>query len=108
MSDIRFDGPVHLPPAAIPTASEERRRQPGGQRRQQERQPGGREELALALDEGGRALAALLETDVDGVAIVRVVDRTDGRTVAVLTPEELRALADATGLPSGLLFQARS
>jgi hypothetical protein len=53
---------------------------------------------------GGRCL----EIDADGQAIVRVVDRADGQTVAILTPEELRSLAEQTGLPSGLLFQARS
>jgi hypothetical protein len=110
MADVRVDGPGYIPPVGVPAASEERRRQQGGQHQQRdpERRAGGREELAVALDETGRALSAQLEIDADGQAIVRVVDRADGQTVAILTPEELRSLAEQTGLPSGLLFQARS
>lgn len=62
----------------------------------------------MALDEPGRALAALLEEGPEGEPLVRVIDRIGGETVAVLTPDELRAIAEQTGLPSGLLFQARS
>lgn len=110
MADVRVDGPAYIPPVGVPAASEERRRQQGGQQRQRdpERREGGREELAVALGEAGRALSARLEIDADGQPIVRVVDRADGHTVAILTPEELRSLAEQTGLPSGLLFQARS
>jgi hypothetical protein len=110
MADVRVDGPAYIPPVGVPAASEDRRRQQGGQQQRddRERQPGGREELAVALDESGRSLAARLEIDEDGQPIVRVVDRAGGHTVAVLTPEELRTLAEQTGLPSGLLFQARS
>lgn len=111
MADVRVDRPTSIPPVGVPGASEERRRQgQGGSGHQHEPQgrPGGREELAVALGETGRALRAELEQDADGELLVRVVDRNRGEVVAVLTPDELRALAEQTGLPAGLLFQARS
>ncbi|MGE3962131.1 MAG: hypothetical protein AB7F65_10680 [Dehalococcoidia bacterium] len=110
MADVRVDRPVPISPVGVPGASEERRREGGGRGQQQppEQRPGGREELAVALGEPGRSLRAELEQDADGALLVRVVDRNRGEVVAVLSPDELRALADQTGLPSGLLFQARS
>jgi hypothetical protein len=110
MTDMRVDRTNGVPEIGVPGASEDRRREGGGseQRRQPQDRPGGREELAVALGEPGRTLRAELEQDADGELLVRVVDRARGEVVAVLTPAELQALADQTGLPSGLLFQARS
>ncbi len=112
MADVRVDRPTYVPPVGVPGASEERPRQQreqGEPRRDgDERAHGGREELAVALDEGGRSLSAHLEDGPDGVPQVRVRDRRTGATVAVLTPDELRTMAEQTGLPSGLLFQART
>ena len=69
----------------------------------------GSEELAVALsNDGGDALAAQLEQDADGATVIRVVARETGETIAVVTPQELRELAERTGLPTGLLLQARS
>jgi len=86
-------------------------RQRGEGRHQQ--QPGehqartGSEELAVALD--GRAhLTARFEQDADGQPLVRILDRERGETVALLTPEELRSLAEQTGLPTGMLVQRAS
>lgn len=110
MADVRVDRPNLLAPIGVPGASEDRRREGGDSRQQREPQDhaGGREELAVALGEPGRTLRAELEQDADGELMVRVVDRNRGEVVAVLSPDELRALADQTGLPTGLLFQARS
>ncbi|MEX1023054.1 MAG: hypothetical protein WD058_07880 [Dehalococcoidia bacterium] len=110
MADVRVDRPAHIPAVGVPGASEDRPRQQRDEhpQRDPDRRPGGREELAVVLGEPGRALAAHLETDADGAPVVRIVDRVGGETVAVVTPEELRAMAEHTGLPPGLLFQARS
>lgn len=111
MSDLRLSGQSGVPPITVPGATEDRPRQQRQERhpeRDRERREGGREELAIALDEPGRALAAHLEQDADGVPMVRITDRLRGDTVAVVTPEELRSMAEQTGLPAGLLFQARS
>lgn len=111
MADARIDRSMSIPPVGVPGTSEDRRSGGDGgssEHREPERRPGGREELAVALGESGRSLRAELEQDADGKLLVRVVDRNRGEVVAVLTPDELRALADQTGLPSGLLFQARS
>lgn len=110
MADVRVDRPTPIQPIGVPAASEDRRRQGGGSGQQQDREgrPGGREELAVALGEPGRTLRAELEQDANGQLMVRVVDRHRGEVVAVLSPDELRSLAEQTGLPSGLLFQARS
>ncbi|MQA00605.1 MAG: hypothetical protein GEU80_14955 [Dehalococcoidia bacterium] len=73
------------------------------------RQRSGAEELSLALIDGARGhLEARFEQDAEGHARIRIVDRERGETVAVLTPEELRALAEQTGLPPGLLVQTSS
>ncbi len=53
-------------------------------------------------------LRARFEQDSEGHPLVRIVDRDSGETVALLTPEELRDMADATGLPPGLLVQLAS
>ncbi|MDP2326720.1 MAG: hypothetical protein Q8M79_01380 [Dehalococcoidia bacterium] len=96
--------------SGVPATSAEQRHQRGRREHEEEQPPArGAEELAVALDEGRRAhLAARFEQDADGMPLVRIIDRDRGETVAVLTPEELRALAEQTGLPSGLLFQGRS
>lgn len=95
--------------SGVPATSAEQRHQRGRREHEEEPPARGAEELAVALDEGRRAhLAARLEQDADGMPLVRIIDRDRGETVAVLTPEELRALAEQTGLPSGLLFQGRS
>lgn len=76
--------------------------------REPSRQPGA-EELALALAENGQAaLSAHFEESESGDHRIRVIDDASGETVAILTPEELRDLAEQTGLPAGLLLQARS
>lgn len=65
----------------------------------------GAEELAVAFAEDGRAaIEARYEQDADGNPRIRIVDRESGETIAVVTPEELRALAEQTGLPPGLLI----
>ena len=75
-------------------------------RERRSRPPGG-EELALALTEGGRtAMEAHYEEDADGNPLIRILDAEREETIAVLTPEELRALTEQTGLPPGLLFRA--
>ena len=74
-------------------------------RERQERH--GADELAVALAGGGRtAMEAHLEQDADGNPLIRIVDIARGETVAVVTPEELRALTEQTGLLPGLLLRA--
>ena len=69
----------------------------------------GSEELALALSEdGSAAVEARLEQDETGATVIRVVDIESGESIAILTPEELRDLAEQTGLPTGMLLQAES
>ncbi|MDA0271025.1 MAG: hypothetical protein O2798_09675 [Chloroflexi bacterium] len=93
----------------VAPASGEQRHQREQRERQDDPPPRGAEELALALDEGRRAhLVAHFEQDADGAPLVRIVDRDRGETVAVMTPEELRAVAEQTGLPTGLLLQVRT
>jgi len=66
-------------------------------------------ELAVALATPGRAeLEARPEVDAAGELRVRIIDRRRGETVAVVTPAELAALAQQTGLPPGLLMQRSS
>lgn len=112
MTDLRIGrGQPVLGPAAV--APDQRGGDGGGPRRER-RGPDGRaapgvEELAVALREEGRKhLVARLVTDESGEVRVRIVDTERDETVAVLTPDELRALAAQTGLPPGLLLQARS
>jgi len=112
MADIRVPASATDPVLGVPGIAEERPRprqdQGEERRRDQDQEPGGREELAVALDEPGRRLRAELEQDGEGELHIRVVDVERGELVALLTPEDLRAMAEATGLPAGLLFQARS
>jgi hypothetical protein len=109
MPELRVE---HVAPLATgtPSVSADQRRR-GGEGRQQhrdgEQSPPGAEELAVALD-GRRHLAARFEQDSDGQPLVRVVDRERGETVALLTPEELRRLAEQTGLPTGMLVHLSS
>ncbi len=112
MPDLRIErGQPSLGPAAI---APDQRRGDGGHPHQGQRDPNGHaapgiEELAVALHEEGRKhLVARLVTDESGETRVRIVDTERDETVAVLTPDELRTLAAQTGLPAGLLLQARS
>lgn len=113
VADLRIErGPSALGPASI---TPDQRRGEGGEPRREPRdhhdsgQAPGVEELAVALREPGRSrLVARLESDDSGEMRVRIVDPERNETVAVLTPDELRALAAQTGLPAGLLLQARS
>lgn len=70
----------------------------------------GAEELAVALAESDRgdALTAHYEVSAEGEPLVRIVDRARNETVALVTPEELKALAEDTGLPPGLLLRVSS
>lgn len=109
MAELRVDRGGALPLGTPPVGADHR--QPGGRRQQP---PGGHarpgaEELALALDGHGHGeLSAHFEQDADGQPLVRVFDRERGETVALLTPEELRELAEQTGLPPGLLVHISS
>lgn len=111
MPDLRIErGATPLGPAAV---SAEQRRGSGDAKRDRHedeaRPTPGVEELAVALHEEGRAhLVARLVMDESGETRVRIVDTERDETVAVLTPDELRTLAAQTGLPPGLLLQARS
>ena len=72
--------------------------------------PAGAEELAIALAESDRgdALTARYEVDSEGGPLIRIIDRTRNETVALITPEELKTLAEDTGLPPGLLVRVSS
>ncbi|MBM4409980.1 MAG: hypothetical protein FJ037_01395 [Chloroflexi bacterium] len=112
MTDLRIE---HGQPALGPVAiTPDQRRRDGGNPRQGRRDQDGHAEpgiveLAVALHEEGRKhLVARIVTDDSGEMRVRIVDTERGETVAVLTPDELRVLAAETGLPAGLLLQARS
>lgn len=112
MPDLRIErGQPGLGPAPI---TPDQRRGDGGDARRGRREPEDRgtpgvEELAVALHEERRKhLVARLVTDESGDTRVRIVDTERDETVAVLTLDELRALAAQTGLPAGLLLQARS
>lgn len=112
MADLRIEhGAQPYGPAAV--AADQRRGDGGGGRRGRRDSegppPAGVEELAIALrEEGRKRLVARLVTDESGEVRVRIVDTDRDETVAVLTPEELRAMAAQTGLPAGLLLQAES
>lgn len=96
--------------AARPDAHGRREERPPGDRQDGQRErPRGAEELAVALHIDHQSeIEARYETDVDGEPRIRIVDRRRNETVAVLTPEELRTLAESTGLPPGLLLRART
>src|SRR5688572_20752637 len=102
MADLRIDHGVPAP-LGTPRAGADQRRG-GGRHAGHEREPrahAGAEELAVALgDSGHAALTARFEQGADGNPHVRVVDRESGETVALLTPDELRDLAEQTGLPA--------
>lgn len=71
--------------------------------------PPGSEELAIALTEDGRAvMEARYEQDAEGNPLIRIIDVESGETVALVTPEELRDMAEQTGLPPGLLLRAQT
>ena len=85
-------------------AGERQRERP----RERERGPAA-VELAVALSrDAGAAIEARYEEDADGQPRIRLIDGERGGTIAVVTPEELRALAERTGLPPGLLLRATS
>ena len=109
MPDFRIDHSTPLTTGTPAVGADQRRR--GGER-QQHQSGGGRsrpgaEELAVALD-GRQQLAARFEQDADGQPLVRIFDTERGETVALLTPEELRSLAEQTGLPTGMLVRVSS
>jgi hypothetical protein len=106
MADIRIQQPV--PVQATPVSGDSRG---GGGHRDQSpprERPDrhGAEELAVALAGDGRAaMEAHYEQDPAGNPLIRIVDTARGETVAVVTPEELRALTEHIGLPPGLLLR---
>ncbi|MSQ36304.1 MAG: hypothetical protein EXR63_04080 [Dehalococcoidia bacterium] len=110
MADLRIQQPAPVARQAAGVGADT----PGGgeQHEPRQRRPrpdGGAPELALALAEGDRGtLEAHYEQDAAGEPRIRIVDAARGETVAVLSPEELRALAEQTGLPPGLLLRATS
>lgn len=108
MSELRTDRltPVHA--QTVRLSPDDR----GRQHREHQEQPrhelatAGAEELAVALaDSASGALTARYEEDSAGVPRIRVLEVATGSTVAVVTPEELRVLAERTGLPTGLLLR---
>ncbi len=70
----------------------------------------GAEELAVALaaSDRGNSLTARFEVGSAGEPLIRIIDQARGDTVALITPDELKALAEDTGLPPGLLMQVSS
>lgn len=109
MPELRVEHVAPLVPGT-PSVGADQRRRGGGERRQHregDSSPAGAEELAVALD-GRRHLSARFEQDADGQPLVRVIDRERGETVALLTPDELRRLAEQTGLPTGMLVHLSS
>ncbi|MGE3855633.1 MAG: hypothetical protein AB7G21_01600 [Dehalococcoidia bacterium] len=110
MPELRVEHVAPLTGGTTAVGADQRRRgrgEDGHQRRDGEQPPPGAEELAVALD-GRQHLSARFEQDSDGQPLVRVVDRERGETVALLTPEELRRLAEQTGLPTGMLVHLSS
>jgi hypothetical protein len=110
MSELRVAQPAATPQRTSPVSGDGS----GGQRRQADGQrprsshPGA-EELALALSEPERGeLTARYEQDGEGNGLIHIIDSERDEVVAVVTPEELRELADQTGLPPGLLVQVAS
>ena len=85
-------------------------RERGGQSSHADERSAGAEELAVALAESerGQALTATYEIDANGEPLIRIVDQVRGETVALITPEELKTLAEDTGLPPGLLVRLSS
>lgn len=113
MADLHVRTTTHVAQelaAARPDAHGRRdERAPQDRPDDQHRQPQGAEELAVALHLDRPAeIEARYETDHDGAPRIRIIDRRRNETVAVLTPEELRTLAESTGLPPGLLVRKAS
>ncbi|MEX2446425.1 MAG: hypothetical protein WD734_03720 [Dehalococcoidia bacterium] len=110
MADLRIDHGLPHAPDAARVGRDGRRREGRGRGDQRGGSPPpGAEELALAVDGVGRGtLRARFELDAEGGPLVRILDDASGETVALVTPEELRGLAEATGLPSGLLVRLSS
>ncbi len=112
MSDLRVDQPgagAHSVEGVKPDGDAPRREQQGDQRRKPDGSAGS-EELAIAFAElsPGHTLVARYETDDEGNPLIRILDRERNETLALLTPEELQALTEDTGLPPGLLVRAVS
>ena len=108
MSDLRTDRTSAVHPHAVYLAGDGlgHQRRDDHQQSRHEPEAAGAEELAVALADGATGnLAARYEVDSSGVARIRIVDTTGGQTVAVVTPEELRVMAEHTGLPPGLLLR---
>ncbi len=110
MPDFRIDHST--PITGTPSVSADQRRREGERQPQHQQSGGGKsrpgaEELAVAMD-GRQQLAARFEQEADGQPLVRIFDRESGETVALLTPEELRVLAEQTGLPPGMLVHVSS
>ena len=112
MADLRVDQTATNQQRPAPVSGEgagNRERQQGRERSTRPRP--GAEELAVALSEADRTeLTAHYEPseDGDGDGLIHIVDNKTGETVAILTPEELRAMAETTGLPAGLLVEVAS
>lgn len=111
MSDVRV-APMHesgVPVTGVTTNGSGGRRGTRDQPPRRQRERAGAEELALALHESGRRrLRAHFSIDDAGHALVQIIDHDRDEVVAVLTPEQLRELAEQTGLPPGLLVQTSS
>jgi len=112
MSDLRVDqsnAAAHSVDGVKPDGDAPRREDPGQQRREPD-DSAGSEELAIALaaPSRGHTLVARYETDGEGNPLIRILDRERNETLALLTPEELQALTEDTGLPPGLLVRAVS
>lgn len=108
MADLRVQQPATA--QATPVSADGKGGNPHRDQPPPRRRPDhpGAAELAVALAEDGRtAMEAHYEQDADGNPLIRIVDAARGETVAVVTPEELRALTEQTGLPAGLLVRAR-
>ncbi len=111
MTDIRVERTAGAGREVGGVAPDARERGPdrdGAGQEQRRREPGSAELAAAFAEEGRATMEARLEVGEDGEARVRIVDTARDETVAVVTPEELRALAQRTGLPPGLLMQRAS
>lgn len=84
-------------------SGERRDSQPEPQHRERRQPP--TPELAIAL---GAAVTVVYEQGPEGESLIRIVDNVRGETIAVVSPEELRAMTADTGLPPGLLVQVAS
>ena len=110
MGDLRIHSDPARPATTAPVGADGGRGGPAHEREQpqHERRPAA-PELAIALAGDARAaMEARYEEGIDGQPRIRILDRERGETVAVLTPDELRALTEQTGLPPGLLLRASS